>query len=83
MVTSLILTLFPDVPPTEPISPGHCPKFQGPERNPIEFYNWIPFKGYCYFFSTIRVSWPEASVNCARLGEYYCHQHTHSHTRQA
>ncbi|KAM9839148.1 macrophage mannose receptor 1 [Aulostomus maculatus] len=51
-----------DLAPTLPPQlPGNCPESK-------RTTNWIPFRGYCYIFSTVMKSWAQASVECLKIG---------------
>ncbi|XP_043920561.1 macrophage mannose receptor 1 isoform X2 [Protopterus annectens] len=52
-----------DVPPTDPPEhPGKCP-------DAIKGKDWVPFRGYCYFFeASYSKSWGQASLDCLRQG---------------
>nr|XP_046265195.1 macrophage mannose receptor 1-like isoform X4 [Scatophagus argus] len=57
-----------DMPPTESsVFPGVCPEEPvTSSRGQSNF--WIPFKGYCYMFSTQAEEWADASASCAKHG---------------
>lgn len=57
------MQIFPPVvAPTDPPQlPGNCPE-------PKKGESWIPFRGHCYSFSSVRSNWAQASVDCLKLG---------------
>uniref|UniRef100_A0A8C3ALH3 Mannose receptor, C type 1b n=1 Tax=Cyclopterus lumpus TaxID=8103 RepID=A0A8C3ALH3_CYCLU len=57
-----------DVPPTESSAfPGYCPDNPEQTRQTSQI-SWLTFRSYCYLFITERITWPDASANCARHG---------------
>lgn len=71
------------MPPTWSTYRGVCPQYQSPHMHSSENYSWIPFKDYCYLFVIRTVDWSDASVSCARLGEYNPPMHIHTHQAQS
>ncbi len=70
VVPSVVSFLSTEVPPTQPGDyPGICPELPQEMFSHRQQVSWLPFKQYCYLFNTDRVEWPDASTNCARLGE--------------